>query len=136
MRAFEAGMYPAALTHYKSAARWADKFAQYNVGIMYLRGYGTEFDPVRAWAWFELSAERGYPEMVETADLLWDKFNGAQQRRARDIFENELLPDYSDDARKSLTARRMERERRQATGSRVGSIGNLTIIDQSGRTRS
>ncbi|MEM1082246.1 MAG: hypothetical protein AAGH65_11755, partial [Pseudomonadota bacterium] len=89
----------------------------------------------RAWAWFELFAERNYPMMRETADLLWERFNGSEQRRARDILESELLPRYGDGARKEATALRMERERRRPTGSRVGSVGRLTIYDRTGRIR-
>ena len=134
-RAYEAGQFYSALSSYKSAARWADKFAQFNVGVMYLRGEGTEFDPVQAWAWFELAAERDYPDMVEAADSLWPMLDEAQQAQAIDIFENELMPQYGDDIAIEKTARKMARERRKATGSRLGAAGALTIIDRDGLRR-
>lgn len=135
---YEAGNYMGAFWHYTNAAVWADKFAQYNIGVMYLRGEGVEFDPVRGWAWLELAAERGYPEMVLAANDLYRMLDEAQQREGRRILEEELLPDYGDAVRIKPTARRMERERRQATGTRTGSkaaLSALRIIDGSGITR-
>lgn len=134
-RAYEAGQHFSALSGFKSAARWADKFAQFNVGAMYLRGEGTEFDPVRAWAWFELAAERDYPDMVETADNLWRKLDAGQHRQAQSILQDELLPKYGDDVAIEKTARKMQRELREATGSRLGAAGSLQIIDGDGRRR-
>ncbi|NBB92430.1 MAG: hypothetical protein GVY32_04580 [Gammaproteobacteria bacterium] len=137
-RAYEAGMFETALMQYREAARWADKFAQYNVGVMHLRAQGTEFDPVRGWAWLELSAERGYPDFVQAADDLHAMLDEDQRRRARKIFEDELLPRYGDDARLPRVAREMRRELHDATGSRTGSQGflaMLTIYDGDGVSR-
>jgi hypothetical protein len=127
-RAYEAGMHGAAIMHWRNAARWADKFAQYNLGIMYLRGEGVEFDPLRAWAWLELSAERGYPEFERQADELWSMMSEAERRKARAIHERELLPEYGDAARMEAVARKMKRELREATGSRTGSRGFLSML--------
>jgi len=134
-RAYRAGWHFSAYHHYLSAARWADKFAQFNVGVMYLRGEGVDFDPVRGWAWIKLSAERGYPDMVRMADELYAMLDGPQREQARSIYERELLPEYGDEVRIPFTAERMERNRRRATGSRLGSRNFLRIVDSSGRTR-
>lgn len=137
-RNYQSGNYMRAFGHYLNAAWWADKFAQYNIGVMYLRGEGVEFDPVRAWAWLELAAERGYPDMVLVADDLYRLLDEEQQREGRRILEDELLPDYGDATRVEATARRMERERRKATGTRTGSkaaLSALRIIDGGGNTR-
>jgi len=135
---YVAGNFTGAFWHYMNAAVWADKFAQYNIGVMYVRGEGVEFDPVRGWAWLELAAERGYPEMVLAADDLYPMLDEAQQREGRRILEKELLPDYGDAVRIKPTARRMERERRQATGTRTGSkaaLSALRVYDGSGVSR-
>lgn len=126
--AYRAGMYMRALNHYREAAVWADKFAQYNVGVMHLRGEGTEFDPVRAWAWIKLAAERDYPEFVETAEDLHTMLDEEQRRKAREIYENELLPEYGDASQVARTARKMRFGLRQATGSRTGSAGFLAKL--------
>ena len=137
-RAYKAGMHEGALAHYKAAARWADKFAQYNVGIMHLRGEGTDYDPLRGWAWLEVSAERGYPQFEDAADSLWALFNESERNRARAILEQEVLPHFSDDQTLERTAREMRFRLRDATGTRTGSrafMGMLTIIDRTGFPR-
>lgn len=137
-RAYRANRHRAAFEYYKVAAFWADKLAQYNVGVMYLQGQGVEFDPVRGWAWLELSAERKYPDMVAAADQLSALLDGAQRQAARRILEEELLPEYGDDVAIERTAKEMRRELRRGTGSRLGSRASLsavTIIDGNGMTR-
>jgi hypothetical protein len=137
-RAYRAGQHHAALAQFREAARWADKCGQFNVGVMYLRGEGTEFDPLRAWAWLELSAERGYPEMVETADQLFALMNESEQAAARQILEEELLPAFGDEVAVPRTTLRMRRDLRRATGSRLGAgpmVARLTIIDGTGSFR-
>lgn len=137
-RAYRAERYRAAFEYYKVAAFWADKLAQYNVGVMYLQGQGVEFDPVRSWAWLELSAERSYPDMVAAADQLHDLLDDAQRSAARRILEEELLPEYGDAVAIERTAKEMRRDLRRGTGSRLGSRASLsavTIIDGNGMTR-
>ncbi|NKI33715.1 sel1 repeat family protein [Wenzhouxiangella sp. XN79A] len=137
-RAYKAGMFESALGHFKAAARWADKFAQYNVGIMHLRGEGTEYDPLQGWAWLELSAERGYPQFQDAADALWAMFNEPERNRARAVLEQDLLPVYGDAQTRERTAREMRFRMRDATGTRTGSrafMSMLTIIDRTGFPR-
>lgn len=137
-RSYAAGHFGSAMAKYKTAARWADKFAQYNIGVMYLRAEGVEFDPVKAWAWLELAAEREYPQLVEAADDLYALLDEQQQADGRDYLERELLPRFGDETRIEATARKMRQDRRKATGSRAGGrafLSYLTIIDGSGQTR-
>jgi hypothetical protein len=134
-RLYSIGRHYSAIHFYERAARYADKFGQYNVAVMHLKAEGTDFDPVRAWAWLELSAERGYPMMRKAADDLFDLLDAAQQRQARAIHEQELLPEYGDDVAIPRAQLQMDRERRQSTGSRLGSpamLGMLRIIDYQG----
>lgn len=134
-RSHEAGMYAAALSKYESAARWADKFAQFNIGVMHLKGQGTEFDPVRALAWFQLAAERDYPMMVSMVQDLEDMLDDKAIRRAERIRVEELEPVYGDDVAIERTHRRMQRDRRLATGSRLGFAGFLRVVDRNGFSR-
>lgn len=137
-RAYRAERYRAAFGYYKIAAFWADKLGQYNIGVMYLQGQGVEFDPVRGWAWLQLSAERKYPDMVAAADQLHDLLDDAQRSAARRILEEELLPEYGDEVAIERTAKEMRRNLRRGTGSRLGSRATLsavTIIDGNGMTR-
>ena len=137
MRAYQRGDHASAFSDFKLSAVGADKFAQYNIGIMYLLGEGTDYDPTRAWAWIELSAERGYPQLVDVADKLWDLLSEPEQQQAMRIYQRELLPKYGDDIAIEKTASRMRREFRSTTGSRVGSsaLVPIRIIDNRGNIR-
>lgn len=134
-RSYEAGQYASALTKYEAAARWADKFAQFNIGVMHLQGKGTDFDPARALAWFQLAAERDYPMMVTMVEDLEDMVDEATQRKAERIRVEELEPVFGDQVAIERTHRRMQRDRRLATGSRLGFAGFLRVIDQNGFSR-
>ena len=134
-RAFEAGMYASALSKYEAAARWADKFAQFNIGVMHLQGKGTDFDPARALAWFQLAAERDYPMMVTMVEDLEDMVDDATKREAERIRVEELEPEFGDEVAIERTHRRMQRDRRLATGSRLGFAGFLRVIDTNGFSR-
>ncbi len=131
---WEHGRYFDARHRFERAAWWADKFAQYNLGVIHYRGDGVERDPARAWAWFDLAAERDYPAFVEMADAVWAELDENQRRRGRSIRE-ELEPRYGDAVAVERTARYMERQRRHVAGSRVGFVGFLQVIDASGDVR-
>jgi len=137
-RLYSMGRHYSAIHFYERAARYADKFGQYNLGVMHLKGEGTEFDPVTAWAWLELSGERGYQSLVEAADELFALLDAEQQRRAREIYEQDLLPEYGDDVAIPRAQLQMDRKRRQSTGSRLGApamLGMLQVIEGNGLSR-
>lgn len=125
--AYEAGRHWQAMQHFLAAAHWADKMAQFNLGVMHFNGEGVESDHARAWAWFELAAERRYPQMVEMAERIWAQLTLQQRERGREILEKELLPDYGDEVAVPRTARRMKEQRRTMTGSRLGNPGLMEI---------
>lgn len=123
---WEHGRYFDARHRFERAAWWADKFAQYNLGVIHYRGDGVERDPARAWAWFDLAAERDYPAFVEMADAVWAELEENQRRRGRSIRE-ELESRYGDAVAVERTARYMERQRRHVAGSRVGFVGSMQV---------
>ena len=128
--AYRDGMFREAIMKYIESAYWADKLSQFNLGVMYYHGEGVERDPATAWAWFALSAERGYPQMKEAADGVWKELDDAERQRAKEIHAD-LLPKYGDAVALERTANHMEREWRNRTGSRVGAdTGNLQVMDR------
>lgn len=135
MRDFNEGRYFSARHRFLIAAMHGDKVAQFNLGVIYYQGHGIERDPPRGWAWFDLAAERGYPQMVETAADVWDELDEAQRQLAT-RYREQLAEEFADEIVVPRTARIMQRERNRATGSRVGFIGNLTIYQSDGTTRS
>lgn len=134
-RSWEHGRYFDARHRFQRAAWWADKFAQYNLGVIHYRGDGVDRDPGRAWAWFDLAAERDYPAFVEMAEAVWAELDEKARRRATAI-RKELEPRYGDEAAVERTAKYMERQRRSVTGSRLGFVGFLQIVEASGNVRS
>ncbi len=133
--AYRVGRYDVALQNYQRAAYWGDKFGHYNVGVMHYHGKGTIQDVPRAWAWFELAAEREYPQMREVADLLWGRLIDEQREEGRRILNSELIARYGDEAAIRRASRRMNRERRKVAGSRTGHIGAMQVLDVDGYAR-
>jgi len=124
LRAYQYGFYGPALRRFERAAFWADKLAQYNIGVMHYLGQGVDSDPARAWAWawawFELAAERGYPVLQTYAAQVRDELDATQRERGERILRDQLLPRYGDAHAIERTRRHRDREFRKATGSRLG----------------
>lgn len=121
-RFFRQGDYQAAEGNFRLAAHWADKLAQFNLGLMYVNGDGVERDPLRGWAWIKLSAERGYPKNAAVAADIWNQLSEQHREVAREILEKELKPRYGDAVAVPRTSNEMKRMRARNTsgGSRVG----------------
>lgn len=119
---FRQGDYDAAVGNFRLAAHWADKLAQFNLGMMYVNGDGVERDPLRGWAWIKLSAERGYPKNAAVAADIWAQFTDEHRKVARRILEEELEPEYGDEVAIPRTSSEMKRmlSRKASGGSRVG----------------
>jgi len=54
--AYDRGDYATALTKFRPLAQQGDARAQYNLGVMYYRGYGVTKDDVLAHMWTNLAA--------------------------------------------------------------------------------
>jgi hypothetical protein len=72
-----------------------DKYGQYMVGYMYLRGKGVAEDRVAASAWYRLAAERDMPEFVSARDRLMADLAPEDSARSDQLFV-ELRKQYSD----------------------------------------
>lgn len=131
-QAYRHGRYARAMRFYKSAARWSDKIAQFQIGLMYYSGEGVEPDHPLGWAWIEMAAERGYPQYEALSERIWAQMDEDQRARASRILEQELLPEYGDEATVPRTARRMKQDRQRMTGSRLGRAGNLSVCQNFG----
>lgn len=119
---FRQGDYDAAVGNFRLAAHWADKLAQFNLGMMYVNGDGVERDPLRGWAWIKLSAERGYPKNAAVAADIRNQFTDEHRKVAKEILEKELKPSYGDEVAIPRTSNEMKRmlARDTSGGSRVG----------------
>lgn len=108
------GNYAKAMKWFLEGARYADKLSQLSIGLMYLNGEGVAKDPVTAYAWVAIAAERNYPQFVATRDAIWRDLDESQRERAQTVYDT-LYATYGDPVAK----RRMIRELRMARAETV-----------------
>jgi len=113
------GRWGDALRQFTLAARYADKYSQHRISLMYWHGVGVERDPALAYAWADLAAERMYPGFIVLREKMWLELDEAQ--RARALREGAALYDqYGDAVAKPRLAAAILRQNTHITGSRVG----------------
>lgn len=119
--------YGAALRHFELGALYADKFSQLCLGLMHMNGEGTPKDPVTAFAWFDLAAERNYPDFVATRDALKKTLTAEQVKQALAL-RAELSKRYADAVAKPRMAAELRMGMMNFTGSRTGFDSGVTQI--------
>lgn len=119
MQHYAAGNYKAAMKYFLIGARYADKLSQLSIGLMYLDGQGVEKDPVTAFAWIAIAAERKYPQFLATRDMVWAQLDAQQREQAKAVVE-QLYPEYGDIEAKRRMALALRLARSELTGSYLG----------------
>jgi uncharacterized protein len=71
-----------ALKFFRIAARYADKYSQLRLALIYWQGTGVAQDRVEAYLWADLAAERGYPMFLAVREQMWKKLTPEQQAAA------------------------------------------------------
>lgn len=127
--------YQEALRLFELAGFWANKTAQYNVGILYYNGIGRiPADRVRGTAWLGIAAEE-HGELADGAlQAAWAQLTPDQRSDADRIFR-ELDARYGDRVAFPRARRFFDNERNNVTGSRVGFVGEMSIQDNQWRQR-
>ena len=128
---YEKGNYQVALTYLERAARYADKPSQAVIAEMYWKGVGVPVDKPLAYVWMDIAAERLYHDFVVYRERYWRDLTEAERSEALERGQA-ILAEYGDDVAKPRLEKILRAERRKITGSRVGSVGNLTIIPFTG----
>ena len=111
--------YVGAIKYFTMGAYYADKVSQLCLGLIYLNGNGVPADPVKAWAWLSLAAERGYPEFVATRDRVWSQLDAAQRTQAEAAVKT-LAATYGDAVAQPRMLAALRMALSQRTGSRTG----------------
>lgn len=124
--AFARGKAADAIRLWQQAAGWGHKVAQYDLGIAYFKGQGIQVDRARGLAWLALASERNDEQFQESFHAAWYQVSDEERAEAQRIHA-ELKPVYADATALKKAARRYEDERRNITGSRVGSPGHVVI---------
>ncbi|KAF1712433.1 hypothetical protein CSC70_02620 [Pseudoxanthomonas kalamensis DSM 18571] len=131
IKAYEAKNYSQALEYLQRAARYADKPSQAIIAEMYWRGVGVPQDRALGYAWMDIAAERLYHEFVVYRESYWEALDETQRADAIERGQA-VLAEYGDDVAKPRLEQILRRERRSVTGSRLGFVGNITIIPFTG----
>jgi len=124
MRRYAHHQYKGALKYFEIGALYADKLSQLSLGLMYMNGEGTPKDPVTAYAWLDLAAERDYPDFVATRDTLKAKLTPEQLAQAMAL-RAQLAEKYADSVAKQRLVVQMRQGLMQGvpgadTASRTG----------------
>ena len=123
VRAIAGKDYSFAINMYEVSASWAYKPAQYNLGVIYLKGEGVPVDRPRAMAWFALAAERGDADYVQARELLYADLDKDEFAQANAIWREQ----YGDAVALARAKMRWAQVKAEQTGSRVGAPGNLKV---------
>jgi len=121
LAAYKKGDFAKALHDFKRAASYADKFSQSMVGHMYWEGQGTEVDRSLAYAWTDLSAERGYYNFLSQREIYWAQLD--EQQRADAVTRGQAVyAEYRDTVAKPRMEKVLRLHMQKITGSRTGFI--------------
>lgn len=126
MQYYARGEYEKAIRYFEYGARYADKLSQLSIGLMYRNGEGVERNPVTAYAWLALAAERHFPRFVATRDAVWSELDATQREQARAELLR-LTAEYGDAVAKPRMERALRRGRGEMTGSLVGYGGTGVV---------
>src|SRR5262249_12112993 len=119
MRYYAHRQFKEALKYFEIGAFYADKLSQLSIGLMHLNGEGVAKDPVSAYAWLDLAAERDYPDFVATRNRVKATLTPEQLERATKV-RAELGAKYGDAVAKPRMAVQLHQGQMQVTGSRTG----------------
>ncbi len=125
------GRHQEAYLRFRRAARYGDKSSQSILAHMHHDGSGAAHDPVLAFAWMAVAAERGDGIYVQLRDRYWQQLEAAE-RTAATARARELLSEYGDARALPRLRRSIRTARHQATGSRLGYAGSLEVTATNG----
>ncbi len=127
MRYYMHGKYGSAMEQFKHGAYYADKLSQLCIGLMYLNGQGVAKDPVAAYAWLDLAAERSYPEFIATRDRVKAVLTVEQLQQAAQM-RTQLASVYADAVAKRRLATQLALGQMQLTGSHTGFDSGVSAL--------
>ncbi|MFO1494310.1 MAG: hypothetical protein U1F26_06575 [Lysobacterales bacterium] len=127
LQRMEDGKAELAFEAFMRSAKYADKGSQAMIGEMYWKGEGVTVDRPRAYAWMDLAAERGYRDFLTLREHYWLNLSEREREQALKVGAD-IYAEFGDDVAKPRLEKVIDRGRRQATGSRTGFRGALTVL--------
>lgn len=126
--AYSNGRHREAREYFERAAYYGDKPAQYLLSVMHSAGEGGPRDPVMAYIWADLAAERGTSEpLLAYREQLWAKLSPEQQKRVTEAGPA-LYERYGDVVAMRRTEHQITRFSRSRTGSRAGGDSGIMSV--------
>lgn len=122
MEAYAQGRPRDAFHYFQLASRYADKASQALVAVMYWTGDGVSRDRPLGYAWIDLAASRGYPELKRQQQIYWNQLTDAERAKALALRAT-LDGEYGDLVGSRRLTLDIGSARSQVTGSRVGWLG-------------
>ncbi len=131
LKSYQEGHYEEAVGRFENAASYADKHSQHYLSLMYWYGQGVPADPVRAYIWSDLAAERGVRRLLVIREKMWEGLTPEQRKQVE-----QLGPDYyarfGDEVAQPRADVEIRRFARTMTGSRIGYRNQAIDIAQGG----
>lgn len=112
--------------YFRRAARYADKYSQHRLSLMYWHGVGVPRDHAVGYAWADLAAERMYPQFVLLREKMWAQMDEAERKAAIEHGQA-IYDEFGDAVAKKRFADAMAQAKRQVTGSHAGFVGTLVV---------
>ncbi len=119
LEAYNQKRHDTALQYFRRASFFADKPSQGMVAEMYWNGEGTPRDPVQAYVWMDLAAERGYQGFVGLRERYWNALSATERARAVEAGQA-VYARFGDAAAKPRYEHQLRIGKSQITGSRTG----------------
>jgi uncharacterized protein len=125
-KAAASGNWRDAAKSFRIAARYADKYSQHRLSLLYWHGVGVTADRVLAYVWADLAAERGYPQFLAIREKMWRELTPQQQAEVPGRGRR-IVDEFADAVAKPRFERALAQGKRQMTGSRTGFDAGLII---------
>ena len=106
---------------FRIAARYADKYSQLRLALIYWQGEAVVQDRIEAYIWADLAAERGYPLFLAVREQMWQQLTPEQQAAALQRGPA-LHAQFGDAIAKQRFKWKLARSASRAHAKRIGSI--------------
>jgi uncharacterized protein len=127
------GQWRDAANSFRKAARYADKYSQHRLSLMYWHGVGVGQDRVDAYVWADIAAERGYPQFLAIREKMWGQMTSQEQAKVA-ARGDALYKEFGDPVAKRRFADALAKGKSKVTGSRTGFANNLAIVSRGSGT--
>jgi uncharacterized protein len=127
------GQWRDAANSFRKASRYADKYSQHRLSLLYWHGIGVGRDRVEAYVWADIAAERGYPQFLAIREKMWGQMT-PQEQALVPARGDRLYKEFGDPIAKRRFADALAQGKRKVTGSRTGFANNLAIVSRGSGT--